>query len=376
MCLMSLSLLASLLGPSAAWGAESSPSPSLTGAAVEADSNPGELVPVGTLNWVRNTKGKGFAGDAQVADLLEVGNGKVLMCGYVADQFGGPSAALWSTSNLKKWTPVKWSPSPGSQCFGLATWPGGLVAVGGGDTGHLWTSTNGKKWKDQPIAATASLNDVALQGDELLVIGDAGVVPETAPVLWSSSDGVDWKAHPIAAAGSARHLAVTPEGVLVVAGKLLGPNGGTPVVWRSSDGSAWDEVALEGVPDGRSFVPTLRMTPVGLILTLVTPADGGPSGGSAWVSTDGSAWQRVLVMPEGSLSAIGTFGPEVVLIGPGGTWHSTDGTTWEMTADDTFEPYDVLAGIIALSDGRWLAGGDTFDPPRPGVATWVGTPAP
>jgi hypothetical protein len=45
------------------------------------------------------------------------------------------------------------------------------------------------------------------------------------------------------------------------------------------------------------------------------------------------------------------------------------------TAEDTFEPYDLLGGIIPLADGRWLAAGDTFDAPEPGIATWIGTAA-
>ncbi len=105
----------------------------------------------------------------------------------------------------------------------------------------------------------------------------------------------------------------------------------------------------------------------------MTPGDDGSREGSAWVSADGSSWLKALVVPEGSLSAVATVGPEALLVGPGGTWRSSDGTTWVFTAEDTFEPYDLLGGIIPLADGRWLAAGDTFDPPEPGIATWLGT---
>jgi hypothetical protein len=191
------------------------------------------------------------------------------------------------------------------------------------------------------------------------------------PTLWTSVDGAEWEPHPIAEAGSARHIAVSPDGVIVVAGKLPGEDG-PPVIWRSTDALTWEAITLPGVAAGPTALPALESTPVGFVLTLVTRA-ADASAGSAWVSTDGTSWSEALVVPEGSLSAVGTIGPEALLVGPGGTWRSPDGTTWEFTAEGTFEPYDLLAGIILLADGRWLAGGDTFDPPEPGIATWVGT---
>jgi hypothetical protein len=60
-------------------------------------------------------------------------------------------------------------------------------------------------------------------------------------------------------------------------------------------------------------------------------------------------------------------------VGPGGTWRSADGVDWTMTEEQAFAGYDVLGGIIQLADGRWLAAGDTFDEPEPGIATWIGT---
>jgi hypothetical protein len=205
------------------------------------------------------------------------------------------------------WKPVRWPAPFGSQCSGLVSWDGGLVAVGGGDAGHLWTSSNGKKWNDQHIEGTASLYDVEVGSAGALVVGDAGTFPDTVPTLWASVDGAAWEAHPIAEAGSPYHLAVSPDGVLVVAGKLAD---GALVVWRSTDGLSWEEVALEGVSAGQTSIPTLESTPVGFVLSLVTRAEDGSSEGTAWVSADGSSWNRALVVPEGSLSAVGAIGPE------------------------------------------------------------------
>jgi hypothetical protein len=330
--------------------------------------------PVGTITWKRSTKGKGFAGDAHVADMVQLDGGTAFMCGYTFDQMAGTSAAMWSSKDGKKWNPVKWPASPGSQCFGLLAWQEGLLAVGGLDSGHLWRSANGKKWKDGTIEGSRTLNDIGRLGEQLAVIGDAAGATETMPTLWLSPDGSTWDAHPIAAAGSARHLAVGPDGALVVAGKLPGPEGGQPIVWRSNDGETWEEIALEGVGDGRWFIPTLRLTPAGYVLTLTFGAGGQSS--SAWTSADGATWQQALAVTDGSLSAVASIGTDAMLIGPEGTWRSPDGVAWTMTEEDTFEPYDVLAGVISLADGRWLAGGDTFDAPQPGIATWIGTASP
>jgi hypothetical protein len=293
----------------------------------------------------------------------------------MAGDVGNFTAAIWSSENGARWQPVRLRADPGSQCFGIAAGRTGLVAVGsGGSGGLLWTSGNGRRWRQEAIDGAVSLNDIKLDAAGLLVAGDEGTAPDTSPTLWTSVDGTGWEAHPISDAGSARHVAVSPEGILVVAGKLPGEDG-APVVWRSSDGLTWEEVALEGLQAGPSSIPALEHTPVGFVLTLVAPGTDGSREGSVWVSSDGSSWLRALVVPDGSLSAVGAVGPEAMLIGPGGTWRSADGSTWVFTAEDTFEPYAVLAGIIQLADGRWLAGGDTVDPPEPGIATWVGTAA-
>jgi hypothetical protein len=377
---LSIATAASLLAASLALAVGSPSPPPEPGASPSASAGTGSTdasAPVGPLAWTRSTKGKRFPG-GYAAALAQAGDGTAYLCGSTTDQRAGTKAAVWSSANASKWDPVKLPADPGSMCLGIAAGTSGLVAVGGGDTGHLWTSSNGTKWKDRAPKDTASLNDVELDPAGFLVVGDAGTYPDTAPTLWTSVDGAEWEAHPIAEAGSARHIAVSPEGVLVVAGKLAGaaPGGsGPPVIWRSTDGLTWEETPLAGDFGGEDFIPALETTPFGFVVTFLTRAEDGSGEGSAWVSTDGSSWLKALAVPDGSLSAIGTIGPEALLVGPGGTWRSADGTTWVFTAEDTFEPYDVLAGIIPLADGRWLAGGDTFDQPEPGIATWVGSAA-
>jgi hypothetical protein len=320
---------------------------------------------------VRSTKGKGLAGGG-AAGIAQAEDGTMYLCGFAADQLAGSTAAIWSSANGAKWTPARLRARPGSMCFGIVAGPNGLVAVGGGDTGHLWTSSDGRRWRDRPIEGTASLNDIKLDAAGLLVAGDAGELPDTAPTVWSSVDGVEWEAHPIADAGSARHVAVSPEGVIVVAGKLPGEDG-SPVIWRSTDGITWQEFLLPGLGAGPTALPALEHTPVGFVLSLVTSGEDGTREGSAWISADGTSWVQALSVPEGSLSAIATVGPEAMLVGPGGTWRSTDGTTWVFTAEDTFEPFDLLGGIVPLADGGWLAAGDAFGVPDAGIATWIGT---
>jgi hypothetical protein len=377
--------ISAILLSAAATAAGEAPAPSLGPAPSEAPSAsevpaPAESAeidttepsaPIGPINWTRSTRGQGLAGGT-AAGLAVAEDGTAYLCGSTADQLGGLTAAVWSSADATKWAPVRLRAKLGSICFGIVAGPNGLVAVGGGDAGHLWTSSNGRRWRDRPIEDSTSLNDIKLDAAGLLVAGDAGADPETAPTLWTSVDGAEWQAHPIGEAGSARHVAVSPDGVIVVAGKAGGEDG-PPVTWRSTDAITWQESSLPGIAAGPASLPALEHTPLGFVLSLVAPGADGSREGSAWVSADGSAWLKALVVPEGSLSAVASVGPEAMLVGPGGTWRSSDGTTWVFTAEDTFEPYDLLGGIIALADGGWLAAGDTIDPPEPGIATWVGS---
>ena len=272
---------------------------------------------------------------------------------------------------------MKWSPPDGSMCSGLVSWSGGIVAVGRGDgSGQLWTSETGKSWTGSTIEGSASLNDVAATSEGLAIVGDIGIAPDSSPWLWLSADGVTWDEHPIATAGSARHVVVAPDGTFVVAGTLPGgpPDGsGLPTVWTSSDGVEWEEAGPSGLTGDTWFIPTLRLTPVGYVLALSTYTEDFSVEASAWTSQDGSDWQEILAVTGDSISAVGTVGPEALLVGPGGTWRSADGVDWTMTKERAFAGYDVLGGIIRLADGRWLAAGDTFDQPEPGIATWIGT---
>ena len=364
---VSLSLATALLLTSGA---------SVAGAEPSADPSVSTSDVVGPITWKRNKAAKGFQGDAHVSDIVQVAGGDTYLCGLVADQRGGTTAALWSSANATKWKPVKWSAPKGSACHGLISWDGGLMAIGSDGSGRIWTSEDGKSWTESTIEGSTSLNDVAVTADGLAIVGDVGLAPDVSASLWLSTDGVTWEEHPIAAEGSARHVVVAPDGTFVVAGKLPGepPDGtGLPTVWTSSDGVAWEDVGPAGLTGDTWFIPTLRLTPAGYVLALSTYTEDFSIEASAWTSQDGADWQETLAVEGDSISAVGTVGPEALLVGPGGTWRSADGVEWTMTKEKAFAGYDVLGGIIQLADGRWLAAGDTFDPPEPGIATWIGT---
>jgi hypothetical protein len=364
---VSVALATLLVLTSGAIGAEEQPS---------ADPAASTTELVGPISWKRNKTAKGFGGDAHVSDILQHAGANTFLCGLIADQQGLPKAALWSSTNATKWKPVKWPAPDGSSCSGLVSWSGGLMAVGRDGSGRIWTSETGKTWAGSTIGGSTSLNDVAVTSDGLAIVGDVGSPPDSSPRLWLSADGVTWDEHPIAAAGSAQHVVVAPDGTFVVAGKLPGePPDGTdlPTVWTSGDGVTWEEAAPAGLTGDTWFIPALRLTPVGYVLALSTYTEDFSVEASAWTSQDGSGWEEALAVEGDSISAVGTVGPEALLVGPGGTWRSADGVDWTMTKERAFARYDVLGGIIRLADGRWLAAGDTFDQPEPGIATWIGT---
>jgi hypothetical protein len=108
-----------------------------------------------------------------------------------------------------------------SSCFGLVSWSGGLVAVGGGDgSGRLWTSDDGKAWTSSSIGGSTSLNDVAVTDDGLAGIfqladgrwlgaGDTFDPPEPGIATWiGTADGRRGRHH----VGDGRTTSIDPDG--------------------------------------------------------------------------------------------------------------------------------------------------------------------
>ena len=216
-----------------------------------------------------------------------------------------------------------------------------------------------------------TLHDIQTDGATLTVLGQVGATG--APTVWTGSgtDPAGWQATTVAAAGTPQHLAVSDTGVTVVVGVVFDAAAVAHVtLWRSPDGTTWMPVQLEGLPPS-AVASDLTWTPAGFLLSIEGYRRNAPVG-TVWRSTDGLTWQETLSVSHGTVTALGTAGPNVIAFSTDGTWQSANGLIWQKSADPAFHGYSTAA-ITTLSDGRLLAvgqqstGGNTSR-----LSTWIG----
>lgn len=97
-----------------------------------------------------------------------------------------------------------------------------FVAVGG--AGVLDTSPDGITWTAQTSGTASALNDVAVDGAQLVAVGAGGAIT-------TSPDGVTWTATTLGTAEIFAAIFATDTYVITGAGNAT--------IWRSSDASAW-----------------------------------------------------------------------------------------------------------------------------------------
>jgi len=331
-----------------------------------------DAMAVGPIEWKRVTKGKDFTSNPEVYSVAQLPDGRLVVVGDITDS-AGPTGAMWSSADGRKWTRAKIKAPAGSIIISVAHAGTTIVATGanGDGTGLLWTSTDGSEWQsaDGPSGVIYGL----LASDAGGFVG-AGVEGGAATV-WSSPDGATWRSETLASSGRALHVAQGLDGSLVVAGAVTDEAGNSaPVTWYSEDGSTWTETALDGLPAGNWSVPAMAFTPAGFVLTLSEPGESG-SIGHVWWSADGMAWQETLVDDAGTLSAVGTAGTDALLIGHGQVLRSPDGITWTPSGESSFEGWSVR-DLMTLTDGRLFADGDAFSGTGSSMAVWIGEAAP
>jgi hypothetical protein len=260
---------------------------------------------------------------------------------------------------------------------GLASGPGGLVAVGE-RSGRMasWTSTDGLSWVLAPDATSMHpakghsfiVSDVAPASGGWMAVGEEIPTCMTGPcapvraVVWASADGVAWTQAPAAAplAKAAMTGIVQWHGTFVAVGRA----GKYAAVWTSSDGTAWTRV-----PDSAAFhAPKGTDQEIGASMTAIAGgsdrlvavgqvfSQGSVSSALGWWSSDSAKWTGakgekflfgqifdLAAVPTGYL-AVGPCGSPSCL---GGIWSSTDGAAWKCEASAAgfkgFAPYDVAS---------------------------------
>ena len=257
----------------------------------------------------------------------------------------------------------------------------------------IWTSDDGRSWTrsqidaidggDERVVATG----LAAIGDTLVAIGRFGAAntDQMAWVTWTSGDGgMTWTESRDGPTSFAPHAIVAGGPGLVAAGwEYAGTVPFDSWVAVSEDGTAWDRPASDvgeypgqlayharrahrgcRQPGRRVRAPTrpagtrtmaaargrrprcraarqpetmadVIVTDEGLLA--VGPGDGAHGGSAAWLSADGTAWERFTIddvagavavaSVDGGFVAVGNVADELD-IGAEFTWTSVDGRTW------------------------------------------------
>lgn len=181
-----------------------------------------------------------------------------VLAGEDRDQAGTASAAIWFTSDLRKYTRSKKLPQGGSgvRIHDAVATADGFVAVGGSgsadqESSVVWYSEDGVNWNSRTRAApqdatSAGLRQITFYQDKLVAIGTAltgGSRRAFAAV--SEDDGATWQTAwlPADQAAAVHDLAATEEGLVAVGWHGV-PGEGDSAAWTSQDGLTWNRMAL------------------------------------------------------------------------------------------------------------------------------------
>ena len=310
----------------------------------------------------------------------------------------GPSFAPPSASPAAAGLGLAWSRQEmgrdASVVYDVATWSGGLVAIGaardssGRDRAVAWVSTDGRTWTPAtvppnrlPDETWAVARAVTAGGPGLVAIGWANVGPDASfrVAVWTSSDGLKWSRVPNApglalGAGTVDFPEPGPRDVAAWSGGLVavgvgGAAGTSAVIWTSPDGRTWTPVP--DLPDAAlRWAYGVAEGPDGLVVV-------GGSGvypefrAQAWVSRDGTSWAAVSRPTGIEMASVIHWADRLVAVGGApASWVSSGGRTWTGAPSQTSTRGVQLSDVAGVGD-RLVAIGSTMrdDGRQPGA--WV-----
>ena len=228
-----------------------------------AAGTPGPVVFTSTdgINWQ-------LAGGNIVQDLTGVGAVATASgpAGYLIDgklvAAGGVCVADdWFSTDLTSWTRAHTAtPSTGSsQVLGVAAGPHGFVTVGSHNgQPTVWTTSNGTLWTADvlplPTGASAGvLQQVAINGNSVVALGQQTTVTGTLPLAELSTDGgKTWQEVQFISAGpntTVTALTAGPGG-FTAAGQFGAAGQLGAAIWRSPDGTSWTQLPISGLTGG------------------------------------------------------------------------------------------------------------------------------
>jgi hypothetical protein len=254
----------------------------------------------------------------------------------------------WTTRDGIAWAvhqvPVLENAGAFERMTSVAYGSGGFVAGGsiGPEVGdrhaRFWTSADSLDWHpvdDDPDAFDdTEVRAITAFAGGFVAIGAVGSTQQpTGSVAWTSPDGRRWARHdsPAFADGSAVAISGAPSGGLIAVGSTIDRR--EAVAWTSSNGEDWTRASSE--PSRQYASGYIWMTDVVAVDDrVVAVGDYQPlqrATGTAWVSTDGTTWQRagnIPVLEQADLHAVATGGPGLILAGDFGGPDSHVPTIW------------------------------------------------
>jgi hypothetical protein len=233
----------------------------------------------------------GVAGGNITQDLAGVGAvaatsgpaGYVIVGKLVAP--GGSCVAdVWWSPNLMSWTRAHDvnDATGSSQVLAVAASAHGFVSAGSHNgQPAIWTTSNGPSWETIVLplpdgAATAVLQQIAINGANVVALGQATKQASTVPFAELSADGGQtWQQVPFSSPGpDTTFTALTADSAGFTAAGLFGPPGQQDVaVWTSTTGVTWKPSQSSGLNGSEAWqIDTLApagsaVTGIGTIIT-------------------------------------------------------------------------------------------------------------
>ena len=184
----------------------------------------------------------------------------------------GPASAsvadVWWSKNLTSWVQAQDMnvTSGSSQVLAVAADPHGFVSAGShGNQPAVWTTTDGRLWTTILLAlpagaSSAVLQQVAINGNRVVALGQEIKAGEAVPFAEQSADGgASWRQVPFSPPGPDTIItALTADAGGFIAAGQYGPPGQQSVqAWTSATGLSWSPTPVTGLGGGSGMIAAL-----------------------------------------------------------------------------------------------------------------------
>jgi hypothetical protein len=251
-----------------------------------------------------------------------------------------------------------------------------------------WTSPDAQTWAFHVIGTTPFTFPVSLAGGHsgpVVAVGRSGAVPQA----WTTVDGQTWEPHSVATLGDGtvaeRMSAVAAGSNGFVAGGSAGPEllDRHARFWMSTDGATWQPVVEDAPAFENAEVRAITPFQGGFVAVGVVGSVQNPTGAVAWVSSDGTGWNRiddpafqggeavsVAPGPSGGLIAVGYEIDRRMAV----VWTSLDGHHWTRAPDEPSREHSGgfawMTDVVSIGNVA-IAVGDLQGLQRGTAISWV-----